>query len=66
MVDVVFDSEVLHDFVVELYPVVCDDGVRNSEATDNMLPNELQHLFIGDGLVGLGFNLFCDVVCGNE
>ena len=66
MVDVVLSPKVMHSSAVELYSIICDDGVRNSKTADNVLPNELHHLFPGDGLVGLGFNPFCEVVCGNE
>ena len=66
MIHVVLSCEILHGSTAKLYSVVYDDGVRNSKAADGVLPDELHHLFPGDGLVGLSFNPFCEVVCGDE
>ena len=48
--------------VVELSPIVGDNGMRQSEPEDDGLLNEVLHLALGNLCQGLGFHPFGEVV----
>ena len=53
-------------FAVELKSIVRDEGMRYSEASDNVFPDKLLYVHILDICQRLGFNLFGEVVYADQ
>ena len=56
----------LKGFAVELKSIVQDEGLRYSEAGDNVLPDKLLYVHISDIHQRLSFNPFGEIVYANQ
>ena len=66
ILDVEFRAKIPESDAVKLRAVISYNGLRDSEAADDVLPHELGDVFVLDASVCFSFYPFTKVICGDE